>query len=274
MSKNAGTTKTVAETNYPSFQLPAVKDMMSEAQRLYATGGPQLFPGTRIARFNPLETEGQAQTVATAQGPLQGLADSVGGAANFNLGAGRDVASNPYFQGAMSGAIRPITEQLLEQTLPYIRNQALTGGNFGGSRQAIAEGLATKGAINAAQDTTAKMSSEEYNNAQNRALQTMQMSPTIAQGMLAPGQVLSGVGETQRGMSQAELSEQAGDYEYMQNLPYKNLAEFANYVRSPYGSSATSQVDAPQASSAQQIAGLALTFPALYKWLKDSGMIG
>lgn len=273
MSKNSGTTQSVAETNYPSFQLPAVKDMIGEAQRLYATGGPQLFPSTRIARFNPLEAEGQARAVATAQGPLQGLADATGSAAQFNLGAGRDVASNPYFQGALSGAIRPIREQLLEQILPSIRNQALTGGNFGGSRQAIAEGLAAKGAINAAQDTTARMSSDEYNAAQQRALSTMQMSPTIAQGMLAPGQVMSGVGETQRGMSQAELSEQASDYEYYQKLPYQNLAEFANYVRSPYGSSATSRVDAPQADPLQQIIGGAMTIPALIKWLRDNGII-
>jgi hypothetical protein len=273
MSKNSGTTQTTAETNYPSFQLPAVKDMISEAQRLYATGGPQLFPGTRIARFNPLEAQGQAQTVATAQGPLQGLSDSATNAAQFNLGAGRDVASNPYFQGSLSAAIRPIREQLLEQVLPSIRNQALTGGSYGGSRQGIAEGLATKGAINAAQDATAQLSSQEYNNAQQRALSTMGQLPTLTQTALAPGQVLSGVGETQRGMAQAELSEQAGDYEYYQKLPFQNLAEFANYVRSPYGSAATSQVIAPQASGLQQAIGAGLTVPAIIKWLKDSGLI-
>ena len=273
MSKNSGTTQSVAETNYPSFQLPAVKDMISEAQRLYATGGPQLFPATRIARFNPLEAQGQAQAVSAAQGPMQGLADSATGAAQFNLGAGRDVASNPYFQGALSGAIRPIREQLLEQVLPSIRNQALTGGSYGGSRQGIAEGLATKGAINAAQDATAAMSSQEYNNAQQRALATMGQLPTLNQAALAPAQTLSGVGETQRGMAQAELTEQASDYDYYQKLPYQNLAEFANYVRSPYGSTATSRVDAPQASDLQQILGAAATVPAILKWLRDSGYI-
>lgn len=263
MSKNAGNTSTMAETNYPSFQLPAVQQMISEAQRLYASPGPSLFPGSRVAPFNPLEQQGQEALVGAANTSLPAIANGAGQYAGFNLGKGRDPNANPYFQSTLNSAVRPIREQLLEQVLPSIRNQSLVAGTYGGSRQGIAEGLATKGAINAAQDTTANLSSQEYNNAQNRAMSTLNFLPTLQSLITAPGQVLSGVGETQRGLAQAQLDEQAQKYEYEQQLPYQKLAEFANYIRSPYGSTATSTVHGPEASTGSQIAGAALSLPAL-----------
>lgn len=262
MSKTGGTTRTNTSTSYPDFQQPYVGNLLSEAQRLYNTGGPQQYQGSTVAGFNPLETQGQ-QSVVDATAGLKTNAQNAQGYSNFLLGDGLNPESNPYFQSSLNAAIRPIKDNLLQSILPSIRNQSTLAGTYGGSRQGIAEGLAAQGAINKAGDITSQMSSAEYNNAANRGQQAMSFLPTLNSLLTQPGQVLSGVGETQRGMSQAQLNDLISKWNYDQNLPNTNLSNYANLVSSPFGQQGTSSTVAPQASTASQIAGGALALPSL-----------
>ena len=161
---------------------------------------------------------------------------------------------------------------MLNQILPSIRNNSRLAGTYGGSRQGIAEGLATQGALNKAGDITSSMSSQEYNNAQQRGLQTLSFLPTLNQMLLQPGQVLSGVGETQRGMSQATLNDLIAKWDYNQQLPYQKLTEYGNVIRSPFGSTGTSEVVGPQPSTANQVLGGISSLPALINFFR--GLFG
>lgn len=263
MSKNAGTTQTTSQTNYPEFQLPAIQNLLSEANRLYTAGGPKAYQDPRVVGFNPLETEGQQYITDVARTSLPAINDRAASYAGYNLHEGLDPASNPYFQSSLNAAIRPVQENLLNSVLPSIRTQSRLAGTYGGSRQGIAEGLATKAAIDQAGSITSQMSANEYNNAQQRGLQTLSFLPTLAQQMTQPGQILSSVGETQRNLSQAQLNDLISKFDYEQNLPYQNLANYANLVHSPFGSVGTSTVQGPQASGLNQAIGLGLSLPSI-----------
>lgn len=105
------------------------------------------------------------------------------------LGAG-DVQNNPYFASAMQAAIRPVQEQFTEQVLPGIRQGAIGAGQMGGSRQGIAEGIATRGYLDTIGDITANMGSQAY----GQGLQAVQAGAGIGQGLLSGGAGLAGMG--------------------------------------------------------------------------------
>lgn len=98
------------------------------------------------------------------------------------LGAG-DVLNNPYLQGAMDAAIRPVTEQFTEQVLPGIKSAAMGAGQMGGSRQGIAEGIASRGYMDTIADMTAQMGSQAY----GQGLNAVQAGAGIGQGLLSSG---------------------------------------------------------------------------------------
>ncbi len=59
MTTGSGTSTTVTETGPPEFQIPFLKNVFSEAQRLYQEGPPQQVPGSSVARFAPLQLAAQ-----------------------------------------------------------------------------------------------------------------------------------------------------------------------------------------------------------------------
>lgn len=110
---------------------------------------------------------GEAGAVAGMQGLLQ---------------AG-DPSNNPYFQNALSSALRPVQQQFSEQIMPAIRRGAVGAGQAGGSRQGIAEGIAGRGALDTMGDIATNMGNQAY----GQGLQAMQAGAGIGQGLLGMG---------------------------------------------------------------------------------------
>src|SRR6187549_713022 len=133
MGKSAGSNVSTSSSTYPVWQQPAVKNFVDESTRLYNTGGPQLNPESRVANFNQDELAAQ-RTLGGAVTPATQLAQLGQSSAEFNLGAGRDPATNPYLQNAISAAVAPIGDQLLTRALPAIRHNSIASGGYGGSK--------------------------------------------------------------------------------------------------------------------------------------------
>ena len=114
-------------------------------------------------------TEGGNAAVNRAMGQLSGAGSNImsggyGTAQNAmnQLTAAGDPANNPFFQQAVQSAIRPVTEQFREQVLPGIGHGAQSAGQFGSSRQGIAEGIASRGYLDTVGDITANMGNAAY----------------------------------------------------------------------------------------------------------------
>lgn len=128
---------------------------------------------------------------------------------NQLLGAG-DVTNNPYLQSAMNAAIRPLTEQYTEQVMPSIKSAAFGAGQMGSSRQGVAEGIASRGYLDAVADATAQMGSAAY----GQGLSAVQAGAGIGQGLLnsglgAAGQ-MAGLGNALQGMGLQGMGMQQG----------------------------------------------------------------
>lgn len=214
----------------------------------FAANPPQGYQGSRVAGFDPLQTQGQNLALG-ARGSLGQLGQSGADATNFMLS--RDFLNpntNPAFQATIDASTRPIENTLMRSTLPGLRGEAVTAGGFGGSRQGIAEGLASGEASRAIGDTAAKVSTAGYQSgldAQGRALALL---PQTQQSQLLPSLVTSGVGDVRQNMSQAMLSDRVNSFNYDQLMPLLVGQQLASIAGGMPGAGATTTASQPQSN--------------------------
>lgn len=283
MGKSTSTTQSVSQSAPPAFQMPYVTQMLGEAQRLYGQGGPGTYAQvvdngagpelnrSSIAPFTPNELSAQEGLVNSARTTLPEVADwtQQGYADALKL---RDPSQNPYLPRVIESSIRPVFEQLTRSVLPNIRNEAVGVGGYGGSRQGIAEGLATREATKQAMDLSGNIMNNAWQFGNQQANNALQLAPMIQGVQTAPSEILGAVGSQERAYQQALMDQLSSTYEYNQRLPYMNLAEFGNYATRQLGGMGQAYTEVPPASTASQIAGGALTIPALISALK--GLFG
>jgi hypothetical protein len=277
MSKQAGTTKNVSTTSpWPAAQ-PGLENMLSEASKLYSSSGPAYYPGSTVANFSQPEMQAQQYIMNTAA-PAAGAAATGAQSALDKLisGSYMDVANNPLVQNVVKGSTTDVANQFMRETLPGIRGGAQMAGQFGSSRQGIAEGLASGEASRNAMNTAAGINLGAYNTGLS-ALQTgLGMAPATQQMSQVPAEMYSAVGGQQRAMDQANIDSQMTKWQYEQNLPYVKLNEFANMVSKPLGGQSTTETVYPQVSGVQQGIGTALQgvnlFSQVMSLLKSLGI--
>lgn len=78
--------------------------------------------------------------------------------------------SSPWMSSVADDIMRR-TQDALGQSFNAIRSNAVGVGGLGGSRQGVAEGLATRGAMDSMQGQLANLYNNDYQNTQNRGLQ-------------------------------------------------------------------------------------------------------
>lgn len=243
------TTTTVASPQAQEIQnlaLPGVRD--------FAAHVPQRYPGSTIAPFDPSQVAGQEAALGAA-GTQQGLATSGAAATNNLLGNIWDPAFNPNLQGAINAATRPITQNLTENQLPAIRGEAIKTGNFGGSRQGIAEGIASRGASQAIGDTSAKVAQGEYETNINAQLKALGLLPTVQGAQTQPAQTTSAVGDVRQNMAQAQLGQNVNNFNYDQIAPFLQSKELLSLVQGLPGGSTVSTGNTSTANPAMSSLG-------------------
>lgn len=238
-------------------------DLAMPGIRNFAASTPQRYQGTQIAGFTPEQQQGQqmALNAAGAQGELAGNAART---SNFLMGG--DIwrpENNPALRGAIDASTRPITQALTEQQLPALRGEAVTTGNFGSSRQGIAEGLASGRASQAIGDTASKLVNQQYETNINAQLKAMGLLPMVQQAQLAPAITTSGVGDVRQAMNQALLGEQVGNFNWDQLAPYLQSKDIMSLLQGLPGGATVSTGNVPQANKAMTALGGAATGAAL-----------
>jgi hypothetical protein len=252
MGNKSSTPSQTKTTTVPwSQQQPYLLEGFKGAEDLYKGSGPSYYPGSTVSPFNPNQIAGQNQALNFAQNIAPGLVSGTNSAYQFALSA-PDVANNPYVAAAATAAARPIYQNLTESVLPNIRSGASLSGQYGGSRQGIAEGLAAQSANQAAADQSANIYNQAYAQGLDAQGRAIALGPqTLALGAY-PGQIISGVGDVQQGQAQNELNSDIARYNYGQTLPYQKLAEFMNTIQGSYGGTSTSTGPSTQSPGALQ----------------------
>lgn len=246
---------------------------MPNLQEFASRTPEQVIPQySQVAPFTAPQIAGQNLALQTAPQ----LASVAGGAADANRlatsGALLDPASNPALrniQGTITANTRTAVDKLLEQALPSIRSGAQLAGGFGGSRQGIAEGLAIGRAGRDVGDIAAKTATDVALPGYLAGLEAMTkgtaIAPSVASSLLLPAQAISGVGDVQQSMNQAQLSDQYARDVAMRTYPLTIGQQYAGIAGAlpGAGSTTTATVTPPKQNPLLQALGVAASIAPL-----------
>lgn len=235
--------------------------------------------------------QGIQNLLGFAGGGAIGEGGNIGMQAARNLLNAGDPSSNPYFQGALESAIRPVAQQFNEQVMPGIRRNAIAAGQAGGSRQGIAEGIAGRGFADAIGDIATNMGNQAY----GQGLQAMQaggglasglldqglgaagnaaqlglglygqgldsagrasaLAPTVQQMGFQPGSVAERIGQQRTADTQQRIDADVARHNYEQQLPFTMMSDYLGMLQgAPWGSTTGTQT-APGRSTVGSMLG-------------------
>src|SRR5215470_9936704 len=121
---------TQTTTYTPSPQQQELMNLALPGVRQFAASTPTRYQG-QVSPFDPSQVAGQNLALGAAGGQ-QDLADVAAQQTEARLSQD----PNAMRDEAINAAVRPIYQNLTEKDLPAIRQNAVTQGGFGGSRQA------------------------------------------------------------------------------------------------------------------------------------------
>lgn len=209
-----------------SYNQSHSKDSIDPSQKSFLT--PMYADAARAARqntvadFTPYQLQAQQMGYDTALGMQPYAQNAMAGNDFLSSGAVLNPDSNPYLSQYASSAVRPVFENLMQNVMPGIRTDAAISGNAGGSRQGIAEGLATQGALKTAGDITSGLYSNAYGQGLGAMTQGLGLAPQTANLGLLPANVINQIGGEQQALQQQKL----------QN-PLQNLSLLAQILGDP-----------------------------------------
>lgn len=262
-------------TDAPKKQTTTTSTEMSDEQKkLYASaqpfinsyvsqGGAPQAPTNTVAGTNATQQAGQTAALG-AVGTQAGIANSSAGAQNFlTSGAALSPATNPALRDTIAYAIEPGTKALTEQMLPAIRQEAVTTGNFGSSRQGLAEASALEDAYRAALGTGASISTAGYNSGLGAMTDALKTTGLTQAAQTAPAGTISAVGEAQQQQSQRELDAANQAAMYNAQRPLVTAQQILGLLGMTPGGTATSTQQLPKTDPLSQALGIGAAGGAL-----------
>lgn len=130
----------LASRNDPGNQIfnPVMSAHIGQAASDLSGGARAVANGAFDSNFNPVRNINPLNVDLTRARASQGVLDPTNSLSQLLSGN----VSNPYLQQQADAMTANLTRNLNENVMPGIRSEALASGQYGGSRQGIAEGLA------------------------------------------------------------------------------------------------------------------------------------
>jgi len=272
---------TVATTEFPKELAPFIKDILEKSKAMQQDASYQPYTGPQIAPFNPLEQDAmtalEAQSRGLAGTDIAQAAPYFTGAKTAIEGLGQqftgDTAQqfmNPYQQAVTDQAKLKATEDYEAQQNVLAAN-AIKNQPFGGSRQAITEGMAQgdyldrltniqeRGLASAYTQGRAAFEAQKGRELQ-QAQQLMGMGAAVPQQAYRDLGIRQQIGETQRAQDQMALDLGTKQFMEEREFPTRALQEYSATVRGFPFQPSTYQTQTsyqPKAGIGQQLINLA-----------------
>ena len=232
---SGGGTTTSTNVNYSPEEAARRTQVMDEASRIYQASAPAIsgaaYPGAAVAPFSP-ETQVAQQLAVQNAASAQDSISQINKGVEYGLNGAMDVNSNPYLQQAIMAAQRTNNQNFSDAggTMSQIRTGAQNAGQYGGSRQGIAEGIAASRLNQTNADVAASMSSAAYDKGQDTFAKTLMFAPQALEASNTPVNILSGVGAQKENLQQQQNDYAANAAMWGLNAPWTPLQNYANIV--------------------------------------------
>ena len=263
----------ISAAGIPKELAPYYKDILGKSQALYnerTAEGFKPYTGPTMADFTP-----EQQQAFTGIAGLQGsqapvfkeAMDMTRSAATPMTQDQMTTYMSPYQQAVTDIEKREATKQYESQVQPALAAQAAATGSFGGSRQAILEGMAADTQQRLLGDIQAKGSQQAYQDAVSRfnadrqaqgqaGAQLATMIPNQFKAQLGELGAMQTVGEQKQRQSQTALDEAFRQYQLERNEPYDTMSKYQSVVTgAPIATTQFAQPAPPAPSTAQTLLG-------------------
>ena len=237
----------ISTTELPPELRPYYKDILTKAQALYndrTSQGYQPYTGPTIAEFTPEQQQvqaGIAGLVGSGEPLYQEAIGMTREAVTPYTAAQVEEYMSPYQQAVTDIEKREATKQFESQVVPELAAKAAMAQPFGGSRQAILEGMAADTQQRLLGDIQAKGSAQAYQDAISRldadrlakgqaATQLANLGSSQFKQATTELSGLQSVGQEKQRQSQTALDEAFKQYLEEQQFPYDTMAKYQNVV--------------------------------------------
>ncbi len=237
--RSGGGQQVVTQNNAPwGPQATGLQDVFTQAKALNSAGGPQYFPKSTVAGFAP-ETEKAMQLTssrAQAGSPVTSAAQSE---AAKTIG-GDYLNSNPYLDATYGKAADAVTRAYKEATIPGLNATFTMGGRLdGGNAKATAFDQANNRLGSTLGDLATDVYGGNYANERTNQMRGMALAPqTSGMDYQDIGQ-LANVGAQREEMGQAQLADEVNRFNFQQQAPANNLAQYLGFISGNYGGTST-----------------------------------
>lgn len=219
-----------------------------------------VFSGDRVADLTGLQQQGIGQTQGIAQS-LQGAAGTSAGGFDAIAGGSR-IGNNPFLEQQLAGMRANVNQNLLQNQIPGIQNNAIAAGGLGGSRQGIAQGLAIQGANRDILQAETTARAGQVNVDQQQQLQALLGQQQILSGQGGAQDALLKGGGIQQAQNQAEIGGQMQQFNEGQDIQFERDQQLLSIL---LGTPAQNQAVPNQPSAGAAGLGAALTASQLFQ---------
>jgi len=259
MGKGANN-KTVQKTTSDPWApiQPYLKGAFGDAQNIYKQGAPGFFPGQTVAGMSGYSRDAFDAMANRARGgnPLMGQAQ--GEVGRILSGDYLDPNNNPGFQGALSAAVRPITDAFRNEVMPGIDSSFSAAGRYGSGMQGQAYSDANQDLARGIGDVSSNMAFNNYGMERGNMMNALGMAPGFAANDYKDISMLGLAGQGLEGYDQRMIDAERERYDYNANKDMSWLQNYIGMLGGAPGPSSTSTVKTPAPNPWVTAAGLGL----------------
>jgi hypothetical protein len=216
---------------------PYVTWGLEQARNLYSGQGPQYYPGQTYVGPSGQTTSAlsSAEQIATGGNPLlQGALQQ-----QQDVISGQYLGANPFLEAALRPGQQAAT-QAYQQAIGSTRSNASMAGRYGSGAQNQLEGMSQQNLANALANAAGQAAYQNYAAERGIQNQAAQYAPTLSQARYQDVNQLLNLGQIGEGYQQQALQADIDRYNYEQNLPYQQLANYSALIQgTPMGQTST-----------------------------------
>jgi hypothetical protein len=174
---------------------------------------------------SPVTDAAQGQLTDTLNGKYLGGASGntlLGGGGGDTLGAG----GNPYFQGAVNAATRPVLDAYSNTIMPGLDSQFSTGGRYGSGAHALGSAQNSNNLMNQVGDIGSQMSYQNYGDERAKQMQAMLFAPTMANQDYTDINAIGQAGEAQDAFTAQKRAADIARWNYNQGKDWNFTKDY------------------------------------------------
>ena len=257
-----GETKTTDEVRINEDLARSGRIANTGAQNLFSQGTSGIYQGGRLADqdANIRQAQEEQLMLSGQGGDLRRMVGQQQDAFGNLLGAG-DI-NNDLTQRQIGDLADTVGENFNRVIMPSINQGATGAGQFGSSRQGVAQGIAAGDAANA----ISRGATQALLGGQQTALQAQSMAPSSIGLGLLPSQVQQDVGNQRSNLAQSQLNDDIQQFNAPREAELQNLQQFNMLLGSNplMGESTNTRTEETSGGLGQSLFGAAVTLGSAY----------